>query len=375
MPVQRPSLRTEVSVDSTASTVSSDSALYSPAVSPLAEVLPLPTPLGAGDPSHAPPLAALPPSTAPSNPARDSVVSLGPLANGMLSVSPTKKKRAYQGLASAGAENQGIGAQAQRNEASHARNRSISEFVPEAMHNERPRHVTISSGAQAVPESTPPPESHMHREAFLSAERTSTRVSGARPTTTIPTPPASSAGGTGRGSLELREDEEPAEYVTIRQDPREPEKSYRVIRPLGQGTFSKVVLATGEELPDERLAAQESRLDPRQLVAVKVVEYGPAGGADEERMELSLKREIDILRSIRHPSVIQLKAFDLTDTHARLVLNYCPGGDLFELASERRDALTPALVQRIFAELVCAVRYLHGQCIVHRDIKLESTSR
>jgi protein-serine/threonine kinase len=109
---------------------------------------------------------------------------------------------------------------------------------------------------------------------------------------------------------------------------------------------------------------------------VKVVEHGPAGGADEERIEVSLKREVDIMRSVAHPSLVHLKAFGTDADHrALLVMNYCPGGDLFEVASTKLEVLVPSLVRRIFSELVSAVRYLHQRYIVHRDIKLESMLR
>ncbi len=116
----------------------------------------------------------------------------------------------------------------------------------------------------------------------------------------------------------------------------------------------------------------EQQLDPRTLVAVKIVEHGPKGAATAERMETSLKRELEVLKMIQHPSLVQLRAFSTNEQHALLILNYCPGGDLFELASLKHDLLTAGLIQRIFAELVAAVRYLHAQEIVHRDIKLES---
>lgn len=148
-----------------------------------------------------------------------------------------------------------------------------------------------------------------------------------------------------------------------------------MLRKLGQGTFSQVVLAVRDDPRDktDSVSGGSTSMPPR-LVAVKVVEYGPAGGADQERVETSLNREVEILKSLNYPSLVQLKAFGSDNKRALLVLDYCPGGDLFEFASQAVNPLSQPIIRRIFAELVAAVRYLHANFIVHRDIKLESTA-
>lgn len=372
--IQEGYLRNNLSAASMTGSLSPGSALSSPALNALADITPLPSPLIMSD-SPGPWARAgammRPRSRGASN-ASSKDDSFAMLSKGTLSPSPSQKKKGYQRLKTAAVEAAAASLQTQqKNDANRERNRSVSEFSPEALHNIRARHVTISNVAPEQMEAETSSEPHLQREAYLAAQR------GLVPATlpaSLPTPPASNASNRSVTESESEDvvEEDKIQYITVRHGPQKVRKLWRPVRQLGQGTFSKVYLATSE-----RLAAKdpldESVLDPHKLVAIKVVEHGPAGGADEERVELSLKREVEMLRSVSHPSLVHLKEFDHGEAQALLVLTYCPGGDLFDVASAHRDLLGVNIVQRIFAELVSAVRYLHDKLIVHRDIKLEST--
>lgn len=142
--------------------------------------------------------------------------------------------------------------------------------------------------------------------------------------------------------------------------------TWREIKEIGKGAFSSVVLAC----PVERFLKEKCE----KLVAVKVIKMGDdlLHSNARERIEGGLKREIDIIKSTKHPSLIRLYAFNIDYERAVLVLPYCAGGDLFDLANNHRSSLSIDLIRRIFAETAQAIYYLHCQNIVHRDVKLEN---
>ncbi|CCG80757.1 putative Protein kinase [Taphrina deformans PYCC 5710] len=136
-------------------------------------------------------------------------------------------------------------------------------------------------------------------------------------------------------------------------------RRFVVMDELGQGTFSRVLLAR------EKGQAQ-------RLVAVKVVDLLSTTTAERARVDTTVRREIELLEQVSSPLLIRLHGYNITEDRALLVLDYLPGGDLFTLTAEHRSLLTVPMVRRIFAELVCAVRTLHRHNIVHRDLKLEN---
>jgi protein-serine/threonine kinase len=371
IPIHDGYLRSALSTADMSESLSPASLLSSPALNALADLTPLPSPLVMSDSPGGPwakaGMTIRPRSRGTSTSSRDDTFVM--LSKGSLSPSPSLKKKGYQMLRTTAHQAADASMQTQqKNEANHGRNRSLSEFKPDALHNTGTRHVTISNVAPEQMQIDAIHEPTLHREAYLAAQR---GLISAAVNAGIPTPPASNRSVTESEGEEVSE-EDRIRYITVRQGPQMTKKLWRPVRVLGQGTFSKVWLATDEKRPAKD-PLDESTLDPHRLVAIKVVERGPAGGADEDRVQLSLKREVEMLRSISHPSLVHLRAFDHGEAQALLVLTYCPGGDLFDVASTHRELLNAGIVQRIFAELISATRYLHDQLIVHRDIKLEST--
>ena len=103
-----------------------------------------------------------------------------------------------------------------------------------------------------------------------------------------------------------------------------------------------------------------------RLVAVKMLDkFRYTGGT---RTGESLAREVDILKRLSHPNIIQI--LDVVDTERMLfiVLELASGGELFEQIA-KRTRHTEDEARHVFAQLLCAVQYLHANNIAHRDVK------
>lgn len=90
-----------------------------------------------------------------------------------------------------------------------------------------------------------------------------------------------------------------------------------------------------------------------------------------KKNDANLAREIHHHRQFIHPHIARLYEVIVTEELVWLVLEYCPGDELYNYLL-KKGALEPPKVQRIFTQLVGAVLYVHNKSCVHRDLKLEN---
>ncbi|CAD8060418.1 unnamed protein product [Paramecium sonneborni] len=126
---------------------------------------------------------------------------------------------------------------------------------------------------------------------------------------------------------------------------------YIFSRTLGQGTFGKVKLAT--------------HIQTGEKVAIKILEKQKiCDQCDIERVT----REIQILKKIRHPNLVQLYE---TPKQLFLVMEYVNGGELFDYIVQNQRIKDVEAI-RFYSQLLSGIEYMHKLQIVHRDLKPEN---
>ena len=123
---------------------------------------------------------------------------------------------------------------------------------------------------------------------------------------------------------------------------------------LGKGKFGLVKLAIHKE--------------SGRKVAVKIINKKLVSEVDVQQV----KSEIDILKIAKHPNIIKLYDVFENEKYIYILMEYCPGGDLFSYIEKRGFKLKEERASEIIHKLCTAVYFLHQYGIVHRDLKPEN---
>jgi len=125
---------------------------------------------------------------------------------------------------------------------------------------------------------------------------------------------------------------------------------------IGKGAFSKVYVATPND-PNAEI----------KKVAIKMINK-----KEVKDYELRvLYREIDIMGKLDHPHIAKLYQVFETDDIIALVLEYIPGGELFDAIIEK-GVFTEIEAIAVIRQLLDAISYLHSNGVAHRDLKPEN---
>ena len=151
-------------------------------------------------------------------------------------------------------------------------------------------------------------------------------------------------------TLEEVPDDCPLVKYRIHQDVRQ---IYQMGRIIGDGQFGVV-----------RTAILKS--DAKQKYAIKSIRLENIKGSYH-----LLQSELDILRSVDHPNIINFYETFNDGKNLHIVMQLCTGGELFDRI-QRNGRFTERQAALIMKKMLSAVTYLHTRKICHRDIKPEN---
>lgn len=128
---------------------------------------------------------------------------------------------------------------------------------------------------------------------------------------------------------------------------------YELGKLLGQGNFAKVY--------------HGRNIETGVSVAIKVIDK-------EKVLKVGLmnqiKREISVMRLVKHPNVVQLYEVMASKTKIYFVLEYVKGGELFNKLTKGKVKEDAA--RNYFQQLISAMDFCHSRGVYHRDLKPEN---
>ncbi|CAD6221607.1 unnamed protein product [Miscanthus lutarioriparius] len=138
-------------------------------------------------------------------------------------------------------------------------------------------------------------------------------------------------------------------------------------------TYEAVVHATGNFNASNCIGnggfgpTYRAEVAPGVLVAIKKLAIGKQHGDKE------FQAEVRILGQCRHPHLVTLLGYNISESEMFLIYNYLPGGNLERFIQERgKRPISWRRLHKIALDVARALAYMHDECvprILHRDVK------
>ncbi|KAL1824371.1 hypothetical protein ACET3Z_011149 [Daucus carota] len=128
---------------------------------------------------------------------------------------------------------------------------------------------------------------------------------------------------------------------------------YELGRLLGKGTFAKVYFARNIKTG---MSVAIKMIDKEKVMKVGMIEQ--------------IKREISVMRLVKHPNIVQLYEVMASKSKVYFVMEHVRGGELFNKVSKGK--LNEDAAKMYFKQLISAVDFCHSRGVYHRDLKLEN---
>ncbi|KAJ6747290.1 NON-SPECIFIC SERINE/THREONINE PROTEIN KINASE [Salix koriyanagi] len=133
--------------------------------------------------------------------------------------------------------------------------------------------------------------------------------------------------------------------------------TYEVGRTIGEGNFAKVKFA--------------KNIETGESVAIKILSKSTIL---KHKMVDQIKREISIMKIVRHPNIVKLHEVLSSRTKIYIILEFVSGGELFDKidVQAHQGRLSENKSRRYFQQLIHAVAHCHRKGVYHRDLKPEN---
>ncbi|KAK1316694.1 CBL-interacting protein kinase 8 [Acorus calamus] len=118
-------------------------------------------------------------------------------------------------------------------------------------------------------------------------------------------------------------------------------RKYEVGRTIGEGTFAKVKFAQNTETGES--------------VAMKVLDRSTIL---KHKMADQIKREISIMKLVRHPNIVRLHEVLASRTKIYIILEFITGGELFDKIVHQGRLSEPE-ARRVFQQLIDGVDFCY----------------